>query len=700
MPTLAEIQALKSKKQSSANGSGSPAKLSKMRSIIKSRGGNTTDSMATQPEPKRTMGDIYTESLKDALTGVQTGFGNTWGGLQQLFGGDKQRLDKEYAQRMATQAQAEERSPWSAVGGNIFGSAASTPIPGLGQAKLAGLLFGKGSAMAAPVFEKLFAQTLRGTTDAALASGAQYAPEGTSKLGNAAQGAGIGFGASGLLGLPGSIYSKLKPSYAMRGNLTPEQLQENLEAAAGTNTEMGAVIGNKALSDTYQNVLTSVPFSGAADMSQKAAQQVTERGNNLFERISGNLFAPKDANADAGQDLLNGLRKGRAFNYELSNKKYEEVNQLADALGISVKERPNMSSVAKNYIEDIKSNSDLEAKFPEAVMSELERYSKPANKATFKGADLLRSDLRKESTKYYKEGDAYIGEMYKKLKEARDLDIDMAVSQYPMLKNMRKEAHDFYSTNISPFKNEELGKFLNDFDSNSDKLASAFFKPSKAGKEESHQLEVLTKAIDKSPNSDKLREALRQEIFSPAFDPDLEAVNPVKLSNIFKKTGTKQREQLFKDDPELINELKKFTKTTKMNQDALNIMFNPQTGKREIAWKAPAALLTAASSGYAAAGPLGAIGAVAAPLVGADLATSWLTSPVKREELVKKMITPESQFTMAKMLSDELKRTASRGYAAKESPKKDKARLGDLPGFALEVLESNESRQARRQGER
>src|SRR5690606_1707704 len=129
------------------------------------------------------------------------------------------------------------------------------------------------------------------------------------------------------------------------------------------------------------------------------------------------------------------------------------------------------------------------------------------------------------------------------------------------------------------------------------------------------------------------RDLLAYSYLSRALDNEGN-LNPTKLSTAIKKLGANQFKKLV-PDPVMRKELLDYSKLSRMNQEAQNLMFNPNTGQRN-----RDAIITAILSilGHGMSGNIGTLAAPLAAILTGKMATKALTSEGLRESLVKEMI--------------------------------------------------------------
>ncbi len=605
-----------------------------------------------------------------SLMGAEEGVASTGRGIRQLMGFDEKNLAPSWVKDSIrnydnTQPQRYEQArneyPGWALGGNIAGSAASLPIPGLGQARVASALLPNSPAMA-----KFAGNVLRGTTDSAMAGGIQAVPEGQSRTDNAFSSAAFGAGLSGLLGVPGLAKGGMDSfkNYFLSSTLPPEQLAKNLKAAKGTETGLGRIIENPDLMKLQENVLADMPLSGANATRQRMAAQIDKKGKQLFSDITGGVVPEKQK---IGVTLQQGLKQVEKDLNALKRENYAKVDTLAESTNTNIG-REHFSDKAREKLLQIKRSSELLAEFPNDVIVKLDKYIDPHSKFSLKDTNIFRSLLGDEAQKAYKAGNKHLGGIYSDLKKSLDVDIDDAIStgSSKELKSAYKDAQNFYKNEIAPLEASEITKFTRK-GMDPDTLVNTFFKG--GNNDRSILLNKLVSTLSKSDNSQELLNNLKYGIFSNALEEGGQ-INPAKLSTIYKKMGNEQKNVLF--SPEDQKKIKEYATLTGMNDDAVNLMLNPKTGARGGLRESIKNMSIGAGGGATLGGMIGGppaamVGGAAGLALGSGIgAGKWvnkyLTDEKKREKVVQALMNPNKTKSDDKVLA-ELRRALVRGSA-------------------------------------
>lgn len=493
----------------------------------------------------------------------------------------------------------------------------------------------------------------------------------------------------------GAGINALRPENLFRGQLTPEELAENLRITEGTETPLGDVIDNPVLKKQFENVLAKIPGSGAVDAMQRAGAQVTARGEQLLDKLG----SPEGVNF--GVELQDALKKAYEQATAEKNNRYEAVNTAAEEAGITTN-RNNLISTAKSFQKKINSDPALKQfqqgelkslidalagqgeidfnKIPaprtanitmgkeslrynpltgntEVMPPAMTATSKPfknvkgiyvdpatgayksnaGDSFSLKNTDFVRANLGDKAYQAYLNHDPE-AKIYTALTKAAEKDINEAIdaSDSPHVKKLRDEAMDYYRKEFAPFEDKDIVRFTRK-GGDPDLLVQSFLRNSRT----SDRSNLTTKLMEKLPQDKKSLVPLAY--YSRALEDN--ALNPLKLKTLHKNLGKNQKDALFADKS-LKKEFDDYIKLVDKNTEPLTQMFNPKTGVRNsdaLAFKLGSALsglgsLTGLGFGGAPGAIVGALVGNLAPGVVGRQVTKRLTSPAYREKLVNKMI--------------------------------------------------------------
>jgi hypothetical protein len=444
--------------------------------------------------------------------------------------------------------------------------------------------------------------------------------------------------------------SKLLPRKLFRGNLSPQELQTNLEAARGTQTPLGDVIGSPSLKFVYENVLNRIYGSGTDKVTGKLVNDIVGKGENILERYSHSL--PENEVIPQLGNILNNSYKSEK---KLSGDLYRNSNDMANDIKLNIRTPSFEKSFNKygNSVDESMLNSYLESDElntlnklinPEPKFN-MSTFTYEKETPTLSEINLLASKLNRLGKSFKSSpdpNDRYFGSILQKLgiPLKNDLKDSIKSSGNNKLISEFSKAEKNYSENYGNFFDKDIYKFVGSQQRSSDDLLSTFIKTG-GTHDKADQLNKLIRIL---PEEGK--DLVRYGYLSRALKGSEEArqISPGSLATLWKDTklGIRQKEILFPNKSDR-KELDNFTKLSNMNSNALNRMLNNPTGQKN------ADLLSlglAASSGFGMGknygGLMGGItGATLMPAImglGAKVPAKFLHSPKIREKLVSKMI--------------------------------------------------------------
>lgn len=490
-----------------------------------------------------------------------------------------------------------------------------------------------------------------------LAGGAHGAA--TAKKGEEVEGGLQGASFNALLRAIGSGLNAARPSQMFRGNLSPQELQRNLDVAGNTNTGLGDVIESPTLKKQYENVLTKIPFSGANQRLQQTGKQVVQEGQNILNDFLG------DANPRTIPDQIHETLNNQ---YDLHQTQKQELYKIPDKIAdkINLKlELPTFArnaTIYKNALEDTQMlKHEPEVK---SLINKLQNYEHPTTDVeslildkegkplisetkypTLSEANVLASKLNNLGERFTKSPDPTqrsAGSTFYKLGQSLKSDIKNSIhkSGNKELQDSFAKAEKNYAENFSPFLDKDAYKYIGDPNANVDNIVNDFLKTSSKA-DYGKQLSKLTRLLPA-----KQQRLLGYSYFSRALDNEGN-LNPNKLATLIKKLGPNQFEALIPDSLQR-KRLLNYSRLARMNKEAQELMFNPHTGQRS-SEHIPAILASIGGSmGALMAGLPGAAVGPLAGIVGPGLASKplvhALTSPSFRRSLVKAMIENKKMF--------------------------------------------------------
>jgi hypothetical protein len=405
--------------------------------------------------------------------------------------------------------------------------------------------------------------------------GAAYSP--TNPLLGMAMGAGGAAIAPAIGNVLSKAYNALRPSVYLRGNLSPEELQRNLEDAKGTETGLGHIIGSPSLMRIQENYLSKIPFTGAVNAMQRSAGQVIERGHNILNQLLGKN------NPEGFETSLNqALKDVYKEHHELKTSLYDEANAIADKEGLDLP-LPKFANKANLYRQALENTNILQYE-PEmaSLINKLKNYQNPLNEATssyptLKEANLLKAKLNQLVEQYSESPlmtDRHAASVFRDLHSELKDDIltGIKASGNKDLLAAYKAAESNYAKNFSPFLDKDVYKFINSNSTDPDLLLQTFIKTGKS----TDRANLLKKLSEKLP-PDK-QNLLGYAYLQRALDEN-NVLNPRKLNTLISRNalGPRQFEALF-PDKEIRNQLNSYRSLVNKNSHGLGLMENPKTG--------------------------------------------------------------------------------------------------------------------------
>lgn len=501
------------------------------------------------------------------------------------------------------------------LGGEVAGAEeAMAPVAN----RIAGL-FGKVSS---PLATKIAGQAPIGAVYGATQSQDPIEGAGEGALANTA-GAALGSA------LP-AVGRRLNPLNWFSSNLSPDEIQANLQAAQGTKTPIGSILAKPGLTKIYENAIQRIPFSGVTKTFQQLGQQITGQGKNLLDQMGGN-YQGQDIPAVLSDTLDNSFKAANDTKKAL----YQNANDIANQSGLQLN-LSNFQKMANDYSDAINSTNIMKFE-PEtrALFNKLQNYKADnpivdgeEQLPSLQEASLLKGQLGNLAAKFGASPDqqsrASAG-VFGRLAGALRGDINNSIEQNGSqeLKTAYQDANKNYENNFAPFLDPNVYKFING-NADPDTLVNNFLK--------------VSKNADRSTLLNKLMSVLPQEqqpLVGYHFLSQAERsgnFNPSTFNSLYQRLGSKQKQALFGN---LQPDIENYSRLVSMNPEALHVMNNPPTGQRMIDLWWPSMVLAA----YHAGGiPAAAATAVGIPGAG-RLANMALTSPALRQQLAKRAIT-------------------------------------------------------------
>jgi len=465
--------------------------------------------------------------------------------------------------------------------------------------------------------------------------------------------------AGAITGVPTALSSLEDKILSSLMSSSGKDVAANARAAEGTNTPLGDVVGSPSLKRIYENVLSKIPFSGVEKQQTEAAQKITDKGNNILNKYLQGTH-PDELNEKIGDALTKAAEEQR----KQKNLLYKGVEDAADQIGLKLK-LPSFTEAAKKYSNIIQDQSFLkfepdskallnrlanyESTGKEVESSILDQSGKPfieKQYPTLKESNILAGLLGHKAKEYGASPlpeNRNMASIFKDLNRSLKSDIkqEIAASGDPELKDKFLAAENNYKENFSGFLDKDIYKFTNG-DKSVDDLISSFIKTGST----TDKAEQIDKLMEKLPKNDQ--DLVKAAYLSRALkgSEDNRSIDPRALRNLWNdnKLGQNQKKSLFNNKAER-EQLDDYSNLVRMNSDALDRMFNPKTGQRNL--ELMAAALAGHFGGIATLGTLPAI---------ANISAKKLTSPELRSRIVsgKKSPPPGAKTNLLNALTQVL----------------------------------------------
>ncbi len=255
-----------------------------------------------------------------------------------------------------------------------------------------------------------------------------------------------------------------------------------------------------------------------------------------------------------------------------------------------------------------------------------------------------------------------LGAQYKRYAAmlGNNINNDIATRGSRELQQATKAANENYAKNFAPFNDKNITGFLNEYKDPS-ALARRIISPSEA--------------LDRNENTRRIMDLLPADKKSALAYAYLERTLDTEgkfdaktFAKMIGDLGNEQFKTLFPDKA-MQKKLLDYGRVRGMSEEALNLMYNPKTGQRNLSsWSyIMNAIKSGAEKGGAIGGPVlgkpigAALGAVAAPaglIVGSTGLAKTLTNPETRQKVIERIlekqkagVTPQAPTQAEKLLS-------------------------------------------------
>lgn len=433
-----------------------------------------------------------------------------------------------------------------------------------------------------------------------IAGGAQGASEtgnGGNKILNTLIGTAAGAIPGGVLGAA----EKLRPSKIIKASLSPEEISKNLDAAGGSRTDLGKIIGNPTISRNLENIASKLWGSGQPEAAARTRKYISNKSNDLVKDILGtnDIESHGETLKNKGENILNDLKGDTTSKSILKDiqedlkGKYNEKKNTSDSLyrkrNKIADEDPNFLMASPDFEKNAPSINDEEGKgkLLNSILSdspELKKsYEKLRGDVSTEGsfeksyqpqrifpslgeATLLKGKLNQaakslklspDMTQRYQSG--IVGNLAKNI----DTGIKNSIDESGNLS--LKEAHEIadkhYSKELSPFYDKDLYKIIEGKKFDPDTLLNKTVKTGE-GKDMANNISKLTDILGHDNTK------LAYSYLAPAIDGNGNVDLDV-LSKRWDKLGDRQKEALISSDS------KRKDIDNLVNQNKLHKIFKP-----------------------------------------------------------------------------------------------------------------------------
>ena len=435
----------------------------------------------------------------------------------------------------------------------------------------------------------------------------------------------------GVLGGPAKKFATQAAAKALPSNLSPQELQANLDVTRGTPTGLGDVIGNPFVKKQHENVIAKMNPSASNKMVE-AGQAVSEKGLGFLNDLLGNQ-SPYNIPGQVSKEVSTSFGKVGAEKTRLYNK----FSDLSESIGATLS--PTNFSKKSNEVSDA-----LKENFFIKNDKEIQKILSDVNKngsMSIPEATLLKgkfnqyaAEMKQSPTPEGRFMAKQLSDLSRALKD--DIWSSIKATGNKDLEGALTDAEKYYVNEFKPYLSKDIYKHVNG-QSDPDTIVQAFIMTPRTADRNIK----LTKLVDKLPP--EKRNLVAYEYFTRAADKDGK-LDPAQLNTLIKNLGERQFETLI-PDPAIRKSIKDYSRLYSLNKNSVKAMENPMTGQQ-----VPDILgLLAPVASAAVGGGLGGMGGLTSGLMGAgigmfgsralgSMATKALTSEKIREALVNQLM--------------------------------------------------------------
>lgn len=396
-------------------------------------------------------------------------------------------------------------------------------------------------------------------------------------------------------------------------NITPVEMARNLEATGEIPTSLGRIMQSPSLTKLQENILNEVPMGGGQERLSNTARGITERGQEIIQNLSHGRPL-NNANESIHQILIDAKNSQNRIKNEL----FEPVNRIAREEGFNL-DLPRSTRLVNENLQAIqesplyRNNSKFRrllnnltgvTQTSENINTGIVDASgrpiiRTENRATIAEARTIADDLYHTAERMLSNPNAIDqaqGKLYRRIANSIRNEVNHQISNNGSqnLINADRIAMENYRRNYTPFLERDIHKMVNTGDL-SENFIREVIRPGKQADKASR----IRRVQDLLPAND--RELIGQAYLSEAIDAEGN-LNPRDLVKKWNSLGPRQKQALFSQ--ETITNMNNFERLVRLNPEALNSMYNPKTGARNLSYLANvvAPLVGGSFGGFAGAG--------------------------------------------------------------------------------------------------
>lgn len=513
----------------------------------------------------------FSQSLPERNQAVKRGLQDIPEGLKQLFLSGKEKLGygkpgelEDYTNKIQKEREEYDKS---SGGQDILSKLLRGGVSNIPEM----LMGGAGGVLGKAGLKSMLGAGI-GT---GLGAGTQFIPKDESRLSHMIKEGGIASLIPGVPHIPDAASAMTPSSIASKLIKSPhgeKELSRNLEAASGSATGLGDIVGSAGMKRIQENVISKIPWTGAEGALNKTGKEIFNRGEDIVNKYLGKND-PLEISEQLGESLNNAYKTQS----KAKNSLYKDSESIA--------EKSNFTPKLEKFDELMREHADgllnsnifqFEPKVKNIIQQLVQGNN--ATNLTLKEANIMSGKLRELSKQYGATGDIssrnasrILGDISKALKS--DIKNSISETGNKELISSFDAAEKNYKKQFSPFLDKAVMSFTSGKKLPED-LVSSFLKTSNTS-DKAVRLQKLFKVI---PEKDQ--DLVRYAYLSRALQGSegMKSINPNKLKTLWTKLGDNQKKTLIPDASHR-RQLDNYVRLVDMNPKAVNKMFNPQTGQ-------------------------------------------------------------------------------------------------------------------------